>query len=494
MSVAALVAFSGVFALGIIFSILGSVKLKLAEELQIDDAKVGTLISALMFSSLIAVLFVGPLTDMFGYRIIAIAGFLLGGICVWLLASALSYNAALFACLLLGVAAMCVNTVGNTLGPNVLFDGQEPARASNLLNVFFGLGAFITPLILANLLGIIGYKKTVGLIGTILFIPIIYSLFAEFPKPDEGFVITESIVLLTNPAVLVGGLALFCYIALEASMAGFITTYLKSHDLSDEKAGTILSGFWIGLMLARVAAALLLVGIDSAVVVPVLAIVAVIAIAMMVSANSSGVGIAGTLLAGLAFGPIFPTIVGVSFEKTDAINQGTAGSVFGLIFAVGLFGGIIVPMLIGKYAASLSIRQSLKIALGVAVALVVVSTVLWLAVPTVVAEVPDEPVLTLPAEEEAEEEPAELPAPEVEDAVEAVGEIIEDVTDEAADVVEEIADDVEEAIEEAVEAAEDVADEAADIAEDVAEAVEETVEEVVEAVEDAIEEDDDEEE
>lgn len=383
MSLAVVVAFSGVFALGIIFSILGSVKLKLAETLGIDDAKVGGLISALMFSCLIAVLIIGPLTDMFGYGIIALVGFALAGVCVWVIASAASYNAVLGACLMLGIAAMCVNTVGNTLGPTVLFEGKDPARASNVLNVFFGLGAFITPLIIAGLLGSMGYKKTVGLIGTILLVPIVLVAFVwrSLPDPDAGFVITKALNLLTHPAVIVGGLALFCYIALESSMAGFITTYLKSHTFSDEKAGTILSGFWICLMVARLIAAFALAGVDPAMVVPVLALIAAIAIGIMVAAPTPAVGVLGTLLAGLSFGPIFPTLVGVSFAKTGAIAAGTVGSVFGLIFAIGLLGGILVPMLIGKYAAQMSIRQSLKIALFVAIALVAVSSFLWLAIP-----------------------------------------------------------------------------------------------------------------
>ena len=386
MSPVMLVAFSGVFSLGIVFSILGSVKLKLAEQMKIDDAKVGTLISALMFSCLVAVLVIGPLTDMWGFQIIALVGFILGGCCVLLLANARSYGSAIVACLLLGIAAMCVNTVGNTLGLSVLFGGKDPARASNLLNVFFGLGAFLAPTIIAMLLGTMGYKKTVSLIGFILFVPIIFTLMAKFPEPDKGFVISDSIGLLTHPAVLVGGAALFCYIALESSMGGFITTYLKSHDISDKKAGLTLSAFWISLMAARLTTAIFLTGIDPAMIVPALAIVAVIAIAMMVFAPSPAVGVLGTLLAGFSFGPIFPTLVGVCFAKTDAIANGTGGSVFGLIFAIGLSGGIIVPMLIGKFAASLSIRQSMKIALAVSVALVVVSTGLWLAVPDVAAQ------------------------------------------------------------------------------------------------------------
>ncbi len=385
-----LTAFSGVFALGVCFSVLGSVKLKLAEQLKIDDAKVGQLISALMFSSLVFVLLIGPLTDLLGFKIIALIGFVAGAICLWLLASATSYNAALVACLLLGIAAMCVNTVGNTLGPAVLFGGKNNAAASNLLNVFFGVGAFITPLIIAALLGKIGYKKTVSIIGAILLIPILFALVGTFPAPPEGFKITQAIGLLGRGGVWAGGLALFCYMSLETTLAGFITTYLKSHELSDEKAGTALSGFWIALMFARLIAAFTVPADASVYVVPVLAVVAVITIALMVAAKSASVGVGATVLTGFILGPIFPTLVGVTFNKTEA-----SGSVFGLIFGIGLLGATLMPSLIGKYAAELDIRRSLRILVGVAVALIVLSAFLSFGIPDAA------PAIALPAEAEA---------------------------------------------------------------------------------------------
>ena len=371
MSPVTLTAFSGVFALGICFSVLGSVKLKLAEQLKIDDAKVGQLISALMFSSLVFVLLIGPLTDMLGFRAIALIGFVAGAICLWLLANATTYKAALIACLLLGLAAMCVNTVGNTLGPAVLFGGKNYPAASNLLNVFFGVGAFITPLIIAALLAKIGYRKTVSLIGAILLIPILFAAFGTFPPPPEGFKITQALGLLARVGVWGGGLALFCYMSLETTLAGFITTYLKSHELSDEKAGTTLSGFWIALMFARLTAAFTIPPGASEYVVPALAVAAVITIALMVAAKSPGIGIGATLLTGFVLGPIFPTLVGVTFNKTE-----NSASVFGLIFGIGLLGAILMPSLIGKYAAKLDIRQSLRILVGVAAALIVLSAFL----------------------------------------------------------------------------------------------------------------------
>ncbi len=419
---AACVAFSGVFALGVIFSILGSVKLKLAEALNIDNAKVGKLISALMFSCMIALLFIGPLTDALGYKVIALTGFALGAVCVWLLAGARSFGAALIACLLMGIAAMCVNVVGNDLGVKVLFGGDNAARASNLLNVFFGVGALITPLILAYLLAFLGYKMTVGLIGVLLFIPIGYASFTAFPQPASGFEFNQVLGLLSNTAVLMSGLTLFFYIALESTMAGFVSTYLKEHKFGDKTANTLLSAFWISLMAARLTTAIFFSGqVDPAMLVPALGVLAVIGIGIMVTASSPGLGVLGTLVTGFALGPIFPTLVGVAYLKTGAMSAGTGASMFSLIFAIGLLGGTIVPPLIGSYAAKSTLQKGLNIALGVAVALVVASCVLWLAIPGVEAAPATAPTIeveTVTPPVETAPVVIEPPAVEVNEAIE----------------------------------------------------------------------------
>ena len=60
------VALSSVFGLGIAFSVIGALKLELVKVLNIDDARFGKLISALMFTSIFVVLAFGPIVDMFG--------------------------------------------------------------------------------------------------------------------------------------------------------------------------------------------------------------------------------------------------------------------------------------------------------------------------------------------------------------------------------------------------------------------------------------------
>ncbi len=376
MSVAALTAFSGVFALGAIFAIFGSIKLKLQEQINIDDAKASQLISAMMFSCLVFSLAIGAITPALGFKIVGLLGFAAGAICVLLLAQAPSYGVAMGAFLALGFAAMCVNTVGNTLGPMVLFPG-EPAKASNLLNVFFGVGSFLTPLIIANLMGRVGYKATVSLIAALLAIPILWTIMGtDFPSPVGGFSFSRAAGWLLHPAVFAGGAALFCYISLEATLGGFLTTYLANHKVDAAKATNFLSLFWICLMLARLFTAFFVPSAIFPYYVPVLALIATAALLLMVGAKNANAAVVAMLITGFVLGPIFPTLVGVTFSKT-----GVESEVFGMIFAIGLLGGIVTPRVMGGFSAGGHIRKGIQVLAGLAVALVVISAVLSLAIP-----------------------------------------------------------------------------------------------------------------
>ena len=376
MTIAGLTAFSGVFALGVIFAIFGSIKLKLQEQIKIDDAKASSLISALMFSCLVFSLLIGALTPALGFKVVGLIGFAAGAVCVILLAAAPSYGAALVAFLALGLAAMCVNTVGNTLGPMVLFPGN-PAKASNLLNTFFGVGSFLTPLIIGNLIGKAGYKATLGIIAALLAIPIAWTVMGtDFPVIEGGFNFGRAAGWLINPAVLAGGAALFCYISLEATLGGFLTTYLADHKVDATKANNFLAMFWISLLVARLFTAFVVPQSLFPYYVPVLALVAAVAIMMMVVAKNAGAAVVAMLATGFVMGPIFPTLVGVTFGKT-----GPSAEVFGLIFAIGLFGGIITPRIMGGFSASGNIRKGMQVLAGLAVALIVISAVLSLAIP-----------------------------------------------------------------------------------------------------------------
>ncbi len=372
------VALMSVFGLGIVFSIIGALKLELAKVLNIDDAKVGGLISTLMFTSMIMVLIIGPLVDAIGYKPVAIVGFIVGFISVILLISAKSYRIALYSVILLGIGGMCLNTVGNTLMPHVLFGGQNAPAAQNFGNTFFGLGAFVTPLLIGLLLRKLGYRMTGNIIAIILLIPVIFAIISSYPPIQAGFNISQAFGLLKTGIVITAALALVCYIGLEFSMGGWISTYASSLGFTDKGANITLSVFWISLMAARLGAAGF--GVKPIVtpeigawVIAILALAAVITIAVMVFTKSKSVAIIGVILTGLAFGPIFPTIVGLTFDKTV---QSLWGSAFGIIFAVGLFGGSFMPTAIGVVSKGKTIQKSLMITMVAAFILAVLAIIM----------------------------------------------------------------------------------------------------------------------
>ena len=163
----AVVALMSVFSIAICFIILGSISVDLMAALKIDTGQLGSLVMALFLTSCVVQLIIGPLVDKFGYKPIAILGFVVTSGSMFLLAFAPSYELVRLACVFLGVGAMCLNTVGNTLIPVVLFEGKDPARASNLGNAFFGLGYVLTPLLFTLFLKTmkLSYSTSVSIIG-----------------------------------------------------------------------------------------------------------------------------------------------------------------------------------------------------------------------------------------------------------------------------------------------------------------------------------------
>lgn len=368
----ALVALMAVFTLAICFIIIGAVSEELKAGLGIDNAQLGSLVFALFLTSMIVELIIGPLVDKFGHRPLAILGFLVTGGALFLLANAASLNAALLACILLGVGAMSLNTVGNTLIPVVLFEGKDPARASNFGNAFFGLGYVLTPF-LFSLFGRyeLDYRTGISILAVLVLVFLVVSLAARYPQVSTGFEFAMAIRLLKEGPVLIAALALFCYVALEVSMGTWIKPYMTdvfggaSAPHAVANAGLVLTLFGVAMMVGRflTSAVKNLTAIGTRVIAGA-ALVSILTLILMVLVPTPTVGTLVVLVTGLAFAPIFPTVVGVTFAK---YKPHLYGSIFGIIFAVGLLGGTFIPKFIGNVSAAATAEQFSPDALWIAV-------------------------------------------------------------------------------------------------------------------------------
>jgi MFS transporter, FHS family, glucose/mannose:H+ symporter len=376
----AVVALMAVFSLAICFIILGSISVELMAALAIDEAQFGSLVMALFLTCCLVQLIIGPLVDKLGYKPIAVMGFLVTSASLFLLAYASSYSLALFACILLGIGAMACNTVGNTLIPVILFEGKDPARASNLGNAFFGLGYVLTPWLLTLFLKLLGlsYVASVSIIGVVVLLFLLFSLTPRYPQIPTGYQFSSAVKLLGNGAVIIAALSLFCYVSLEISMGTWIRQLMTQMYAGEADASTyagwVLGFFGVAMMVGRfLTSTVKNLTAMGARVITAMSFLSIVAIVLMIVTTSPGLAIAAIILTGLAFAPIFPTIVGVTFAKFEPRLY---GSIFGIIFAIGLLGGTFVPKWIGNLSVGSTVQQSLVIPAVMAAILFLLSLVI----------------------------------------------------------------------------------------------------------------------
>jgi len=200
----------------------------------------------------------------------------------------------------------------------------------------------------------------------------------EGTDPGIGVLLSDRIMWLT-------ALALLFYAPMEATMAAWATTYLGDKGMAEGRAATTLSGFWLAFMCSRLATALIVArfplpaGGDTLLIIA-LSILCILVWAGAVFSRSRVTAGTMVVLAGLVFGPTFPTIIGVLMgHVSQDISPLLGGRAVGLFFMIGGVGWSVIPILIGAYARKTSIQRGFLIAVAAAVGLTVMAVALHVA-------------------------------------------------------------------------------------------------------------------
>jgi fucose permease len=139
-------------------------------------------------------------------------------------------------------------------------------------------------------------------------------------------------------------------------------------------SGFVLSLFGVSMMLGRFASStiknLTEIGIK---VIVLTSIISMFAIMLMILTRSHVFAIIAVIITGFSFAPIFPIIVGVTFAQFEAKFY---GSIFGIIFSIGLLGGTFVPQYVGYLAKNRTVQQSLWIAVVMAGSLCIIALIM----------------------------------------------------------------------------------------------------------------------
>jgi fucose permease len=366
-------------ATGMGVALLGSVKLSLAARLGIDEARVGGMVSVFGFTMIPVVLTAGFVTDFVGRPAVLLAGGSLMAASLVLLACARSYAVAFAAIVLLSGGWSALVNVVNVLTP-IAFRGDE-AFATNLANVFFGAGAFLTPLGVSALLRRYTLSQVLGLVAGLVAVPVGLSLGVDFTTlvASPGSAAAGSTAgwdtgrLVRDTVMWLCGFTLFFYGPLEASMAAWATTYLGDRGHSASRAARYLSAFWLAFMAARLGTAF---GLPKGLEAPYLVGLAVAAFGVLcwiAQCRSAALAAGLVVAAGLVFGPIFPTLMAILLQHVPASAHGRA---VGMLFAVGGIGWTLIPMALGAYASRVGVPRGFRVAAGAAAGLAAITALL----------------------------------------------------------------------------------------------------------------------
>ncbi len=349
-------AFAGMFVFGIVMALLGAILPHLFNSLRLSDAQAGNLLLISPLAMLAASLAFGPLVDRFGLkRVLAVASFLVA-LALALVASAASYRGITAAIFLLGLGGGALNG-----GTNVLVSDLHPERrgaALNLLGIFFGFGAAFIPLFIGSLIGRLRLEAILGIASGLALIPALAFLALGFPpaRHAAGFPFKRAAEVLGTPLVFLFGLMLFFQSGNEFAMGGWISTHVIRNTGSGERAALIvLSLYWLALMAGRLVSSRLLLRLPGEKLIVCSAAASSISILIFTRASRLETAAAGAMLIGLSFAAIFPTILAEAGERYAEFS----GTVFGMLFAMALVGGMTVPWAAGHVAQDWGLGRAL---------------------------------------------------------------------------------------------------------------------------------------
>lgn len=361
-------AYSGMFGFGIVISMLGAVLPFLMQRIGFDIAAAGTLFLPMNATMLILTFAIGPLLDRFGMKPPLVAGPILVSAALIMMAGAQSYGSLMAAVVVLGAGGAALNSTTNTLIADLHSDPRRKNAALNLLGVFFGAGALFVPFTIGSLIHTLGLQRILWGVIALVLVSSLIAAAQRFPEPKQhGLRLADSSRFAKNPVVLLLAFLLFFESGNEFILSGFTTTYLTGDvHLADTTASYLLAGLWGATLLARIASSRILLVLRGESLIAAGAAGTVVGVALLMLAHGPVLAAFATIAIGFCSSAIFPTTLGLAAARFEKHS----GSVFGILIAVSLLGGMTLPWVLGHLASRFTLRAALSIVMIDALAIV----------------------------------------------------------------------------------------------------------------------------
>jgi FHS family Na+ dependent glucose MFS transporter 1 len=266
---------------------------------------------------------------------------------------------------LIGVFEGGLDVGGNTLLVWVHGDRVDPYM--NAMHFFFGVGASLSPVIIAQAVTLTAGIRWAYWVLALLVLPVAVMI-ARLPSPappgadDDGAGRHDGAHLRRNQRlVTLIALFFFLYVGVESGFGGWIATYAKAMGLGDTTTAAYLTSvFWGALTIGRLLSIPLAARFEPRQILLADLIGCLISVSVLMAWPNSATAVwAGTFGAGLAMASMFPTAL--SFAERRMTITGTITSRF---FVGGSTGGMVLPWVIGQLFEPVGAWVAIVVILG----------------------------------------------------------------------------------------------------------------------------------
>ncbi|HEV8415514.1 MAG TPA: MFS transporter [Bryobacteraceae bacterium] len=254
---------------------------------------------------------------------------------------------------------------------------HDPAATVNLAGILFGAGCFTLAILISGTF----YLYTAAAVQ--VWIAVIPALFGwmyrrtQFPADPVPNVpaARESLSELRSTGAVLLSLLLFFQLGNEWGLAGWLALFLSQRlGISPPSALGMLALYWLALTIGRAASQWILPRARHGRLLLATVTAAMFGCIILGATDNRFGAIAGVLLVGGAFAPIYPLLVEMIGHRFPSYHPGFYNGIFSLAMA----GGLLTPGLMGYIASVYGVRMIMLVPLIGSVVVFVLLLLIWL--------------------------------------------------------------------------------------------------------------------
>jgi len=363
-----------IFVYGMVAATLGTILPNLSDRFGLTPSQNGSIAFAQALGLILASLAVGPLLDAEGKKVGLVLGLSLVLIALATLPRSTGYKTLILLMFVMGMGGGIVITGANALASDV--SGGHRGSVLNLVNLFFGLGGFVTPFLAANLFGKNWVRLCYSIAG-FTAVTLAFEIATSMPAPvgAHSSSFADAGHLLQQPVLWLLGSFLFLYITCEVGVWNWLPQHLIAQGIPKSRALNVLSvGFALGLLFGRVLVSPVLIHVPATAVLLFASAAMAVTTYFMLHTRKPGVALALVAMAGVSMAPVFPTTLAVAGDLFPAAT----GTAIGFAVTCGWIGLAVSSRMIGGIAGgdTLRLHKALLVIPASAVLMVLVSLVM----------------------------------------------------------------------------------------------------------------------